>query len=174
MLILYGPQRPQPSLSSWEYWKSEVRNIVGVPGNVTQTQSPIPNPYPLLIYIPALAQIARKPLKLPPPSPVTLNSAADVVQNAMLGPTWDLKGCWTAFSSHHWWFQGVPEVRFGVSDMFPGLKDVARRRRGDPRCHLDRCKSFGDVHRCSKNGFGPECSKSIYQWGVVFVCLVDL
>ena len=39
--------------------------------------------YSLLTYIPALAQIARMRPELATPPPVTLNSAADVVQNAM-------------------------------------------------------------------------------------------
>ena len=35
-----------------------------------------------------------------------------------------------------------------------------------PRFHQDCCKSFGDVHRCSKTGFGPKYfPKSIYRWG---------
>ena len=40
-------------------------SILCVPGNITQ--NPIPNPYSLYIYIPALAQIARKQPNLPPP-----------------------------------------------------------------------------------------------------------
>ena len=133
MLILYYPN-PEPNPNP---------NLMSLHG--TQTHNLIhPNHYSLYVYIPALAQIARIQPKPQPPPPLTLNSAADVGQSATELSTWDLKGCWTGLSSHQWWFQGVPEARFGDPDVCLDLQDAARCRQDgvkvDPRCHQDLCK----------------------------------
>ena len=83
-------------LRTWKYYPNPKPNpnpnLVSLHG--TQAQNlihPDPNHYSLYIYIPALAQIARIRAK-PEPPPVTLNSAADVMQNAHPEPTWDFNG----------------------------------------------------------------------------------
>ena len=72
----------QHSPESWKYWEIIFWYLFGIleileilfslffcaSGNIAQNQNPIPNPYPLLIYIPALAQIARKRPSWDPPS----------------------------------------------------------------------------------------------------------
>ena len=86
----------------------------------------------------------------------------------MLEATWNLEGCWTAFSSHQWWLQGVPDARFGVSDVVPGLKDAARCHQGGPKTPSG---SLQILRRCStdvpKMVSAPNISRSLFINGGV-------
>ena len=84
----------------------------------------IPYHYSLFIYIPAPRLHRTDPTVIGTPPSETPNSAADVLQNAHLKSTWDLKGRFIAFCSHQCWFRGGPEARFGVPDVCLGLQDV--------------------------------------------------
>ena len=79
----------------------------------------------------------------------THHSAADVLQNAHLKSTWNLKGCFIVFGSPQCGFRCGPGATFGVPDVCLGLQDAARCRQDglklDSTCHLELSETFIDA-----------------------------